>query len=199
LFKEFITTLQSYGPLGVLLLTFIDSAGIPVTVALDGFLIYLCVVSPENALWATICAVVGSAAGNVVLYWIARKGGEKYLAKQDEGRGVSKFSHWFHRYGLLTVFVPALVPIPMPMKAFVILSGVFSISLGPFLATVLVARVLRYGTEAWLGVAMGNNAALFIKEHVWHLAGFAVGLFAVLYLIARVIDRKHALAREVSS
>jgi membrane protein YqaA with SNARE-associated domain len=196
LFKEFIAALQSYGPAGVLFLTFIDSAGVPVTVGLDAFLIYLCVTRPESAVWVALSAVIGSAAGNIVLYWIARKGGEKYLARQDRGGGVSRFSHWFHRYGLLTVFVPALVPIPMPMKAFVILSGVFGIGLMPFMATILLARVLRYGGEAWLGVAMGANAAGYIKQNVWYLTGFAVALFAVLYLIARLIDRKHSLARE---
>lgn len=196
MFKEIIVTLQNYGPLGVLLLTFVDSAGIPVTVGLDAFLIYLCVVKPQSAVWVAVAAVIGSVAGNVVLYWIARKGGERYLAKQDHGGSVSRFTNWFHRYGLLTVFVPALVPIPMPMKAFVILSGVFSMSLGPFMATILLARALRYGAEAWLGVAMGANAASFIRHNVWYLTGFALALFAVLYVIARMVDRRHSLSSE---
>lgn len=175
-------------------MTFIDSAGVPVTVGLDAYLIFLCVRQPAMAPLVTLCAVVGSAAGNIVLYGLARRGGRRFLEKQDKGGKVRKVEHWFHRYGLLTVFVPALVPIPMPMKAFVILEGVFGGRPAAFLATIFAARILRYGGEAWLGVQMGEGAADYLKQHIPHLAGFAVLLFAVLYGAARFVDRRRSAA-----
>ena len=92
-----------------------------------------------------------------------------------------RFRSWFLRYGLLTVFIPALIPIPMPMKLFVITAGVLGTPLMEFLGVVLLARIIRYFGEAWLGVTLGHQSTTFLKTHVWHLTGSAVALFAVLY------------------
>lgn len=191
---QLVAFLEGLGLWGILALTFIDSAGVPVTVGLDAFLIFLCVRQPGLAPLVTLCAVVGSAAGNIVLYSLARRGGRRFLEKQDEGGKVRKMEHWFHRYGLLTVFVPALVPIPMPMKAFVILEGVFGGRPLAFLATIFAARILRYGGEAWLGVQMGDGAAQYIKQHALHLTGFAVLLFGLLYGAARLVAGRRSAA-----
>lgn len=154
-------------------------------VGLDALVILLAVKSPETAVLNVVLAVLGSAAGNLVLYYAALKGGEKYRhGRQPEGR-TRRFSAWFHRYGLLTVFVPAATPIPMPLKAFVILSGIFKIRPLAFISSILLARTLRYGGEAYLAVHLGDGAIEFLSSHRWHLLGFAVLLFAVLYLVAR--------------
>jgi membrane protein YqaA with SNARE-associated domain len=190
LFRQFLAYLESLGVWGVLALTFIDSAGIPVTVGLDAYLIFLCVRQPESALLVTVAAVLGSAAGNIVLYALARRGGQRFLEKRDQGGRIRKVEHWFHRYGMLTVFVPALVPIPMPLKAFVILTGVFGVRPAVFLATIFLARILRYGGEAWLGVQMGAGAADYLRQHAGYLAGFAAALFAGLYAVAWLVERR---------
>ena len=96
-----------------------------------------------------------------------------------EGRA-AKFQNWFRRYGIVTVFVPALVPIPLPLKLFVISAGVLGTSLTEFVVVVLVARVLRYFGEAWLGIRLGQESSKFITSHgVDFLAG-AVLLALVL-------------------
>jgi membrane protein DedA with SNARE-associated domain len=93
-----------------------------------------------------------------------------------------RFRAWFLRYGLLTVFIPALIPIPMPMKLFVVTAGVLGTPLFEFLGVVIVARVFRYFGEVWLGIALGHESAGFLKTHAWQLTGAAVALFAVLYV-----------------
>ena len=69
--------------------------------------------------------------------------------------GVRRFRAWFERYGLVTVFVPALLPIPMPLKLFVVSAGALQTGIRPFLLVVVLARVLRFFSEAWLGVKLG--------------------------------------------
>ena len=178
-------SLVALGTWGVLAVAFVDSAGIPLSVGLDALIIVLAWKSPATAVWNVLLAVTGSAAGTMVLFYLARKGGERYLKREvPEGRR-KRFRQWFHRYGLLTVFIPTLVPIPMPMKAFVILSGALGIRPLSFLACVVTARVMRYGGEAWLGVQLGADSAKFLSEHRWHLVIFTVVLFAILYLLAR--------------
>ena len=84
-----------------------------------------------------------------------------------EGKG-AKFRGWFKRYGLITVFIPALMPIPMPLKLFVISAGVTGTSMTQFVSVILAARILRYFGAAWLGVTLGRESATFLKIHAWH-------------------------------
>jgi len=181
--------LVALGPWGILLVSFIDSAGIPLTVGMDVLVILLSVKQPGLTVWWVTLAVLGSSAGNLLLFHLSRKGGEKLLkVEAPEGRR-RQFRLWFDRYGLVTVFIPALVPIPMPMKFFVVCCGMLGTRRLSFLATVLLARVLRYGGEAYLGMQMGEHSTRYLSQHSWQLAAFAALLFVGLYLLIRVCDR----------
>lgn len=177
--------LVAWGPLGILLISILDSAGVPVAAVFDALLIFIAVQRPSVAWWCAALAVIGSTVGNAILFQLARRGGRQFLAKSaPEGRAM-RFRAWFQRYGLLTVFIPALIPIPMPMKLFVVTAGVFGTPLGEFLGVVVLARIIRYFGEVWLGVALGHQSTGYLKAHVWQFVGYAVALFAVLYVITR--------------
>jgi membrane protein DedA with SNARE-associated domain len=105
-----------------------------------------------------------------------------------EGKA-AKFREWFRRYGMVTVFIPALIPIPMPLKVFVISAGVVGTSLVEFLSVVIVARSLRYFGAAWLGVTLGRESTGFLKTHAWHFVAGAVALFLALYAFIVIRDR----------
>ncbi len=173
--------LVALGPVGFLLLSVLDSAGVPVAGLFDFLLILYAAQRPPAAWWCAALVVIGSSIGNVILFQIARRGGRQFLAKSaPEGR-IVRFRAWFQRYGLLTVFIPALIPIPMPMKLFVIIAGVFGTPILEFLGVVVLARIIRYFGEVWLGVTLGHESAGYLKAHVWQFTGSAVLLFAVLY------------------
>ena len=175
--------LVAWGPLGILLLSILDSSGVPVAGAFDAFLILIAVQKPSIAWLCAGIAVVGSCIGTLLLFYASRKGGQQFLAKSaSEGRAM-RFRAWFMRFGLLTVFVPALIPIPLPMKLFVITAGVCGTPLAEFLTVVISARTLRYFGEVWLGVTLGHESVGFLKAHVWHFVGYAIALFAVLYCL----------------
>jgi membrane protein YqaA with SNARE-associated domain len=181
--------LIALGPWAILLASFIDSAGVPLTVGVDALIIVLSAKKPEMAPVLVGLAVLGSAAGNVTLFHIARKGGQRLLKTEaPEGRR-HRFRGWFNRYGLVTVFIPALVPIPMPMKFFVVCSGALGIRAFYFLFIVVLARLLRYSAEAYLGVQMGEHSTRFLSDHRWELVLFAVGLGIALYLLVRLSER----------
>lgn len=193
-FTEFLVAL---GPWGILLVSFIDSAGIPLTIGLDFLVILLSAKQPALAPAWVALAVLGSSAGNMVLFHAARKGGERLLKAEAPGSRRSRFRNWFNRYGLVTVFIPALVPIPMPMKFFVICSGALGIPQVNFLLVVLLARVLRYGGESYLGVQMGEHSTSYLSSHARELALIAVALFIGLYLLIRLSDRWRKPAAQV--
>lgn len=181
--------LVDLGPWAILLVAFIDSAGIPLTVGLDVLVVLFSAKQPTLAPLWVVLAVFGSSAGNLTLFYLARKGGERYLKAEAPEGYRKRFRQWFNRYGLVTVFIPALIPIPMPMKFFVICSGVLGIRMFYFLFTVVIARILRYSGEAALGVQMGVHSTRFILDHRWEfvVAGTMLGIF--LYLLVRLSER----------
>ncbi len=122
------------------------------------------------------------------LYYAARKGGVRYLDKHTQtGKGL-KFRLWFLRYGLVSVFVPALLPIPpLPTKVFVICAGALGVRAVPFLLVVLAARIPRYAGLAYLGSQLGEHAgAAWLRAHAWQLTAAALVLVAGLFLLIRL-------------
>jgi membrane protein YqaA with SNARE-associated domain len=188
LLRHLTDALIAWGPAGILLLSILDSSGVPVAGVFDALLILIAVEQPSAAWLCAGMAVAGSTVGNVILFWMARKGGQGFMNRAaPEGRA-AKFRHWFRRYGMVTVLVPALVPIPMPLKLFVISAGVTGTALGEFVAVVLIARVLRYFGEAWLGITLGRESTRFLTTHAWDFVAGAVALFLVLYGFIRWRD-----------
>ncbi len=187
---ENITNLLiAYGPWGILLLAFVDSAGVPVAVGMDALVIFLSAKNPSAAVLYAFLGVFGSAAGNLVLFWLARHGGRRFLNQEEPPGRTRRFRAWFLRYGLLTVFIPALVPIPLPMKVFVISAGALQVRMGGFIAVILLGRTLRYGGEAWLGAQVGEHSTQYLTSHLTELVLFAVALFVIIYAIMRISDR----------
>ena len=189
--KKLIATLIAWGPTGLFVAAFLDGAGVPVPGGVDVLLVFLATRLPDRVIWLASLAVLGSLAGNLILFLIARRGGEMFLEKRSHSRGARRFRSWFDRYGLLTVFVSALVPLPvMPMKIFVISAGALGSPLGPFITVFVGARIARYFGLAYLGRAMGNDAVQYLKDHVFHLAAFAAGLFLFLMALVKWVDRR---------
>src|SRR5580700_11039354 len=116
--------LVSWGPLGLFVLALVESAGIPNPGGTDALLLVLTIANPASFLLCAALAVAGSLLGSIVFYEITSRGGEKLLSRYtSSGRG-AKFRGWFLRYGLVTVFIAALLPIPvMPFKVFAACAG----------------------------------------------------------------------------
>jgi membrane protein YqaA with SNARE-associated domain len=183
--------LVALGPWGILAVAIID-AGVPIPNGLDFLVILLSVKEPAWAPLWTALAVLGSSTGNFVLFYLSRKGGERLLKAEAPAGYRQRFRVWFNRYGLVTVFIPALIPIPMPLKFFVVSSGMLGIRWVYFLGTLLLARSLRYGAESYLGVQMGEHSTQYLAAHTRQLGAFAALLFIALYLLIRLSDRRAA-------
>jgi membrane protein YqaA with SNARE-associated domain len=183
--------LISWGPWGLLLLSSIESMGIPNPGGTDVALILLTLARPQDAWWCAAMAVIGSLAGTLVFFEVMRKGGERYLAERTlSGRGAT-FRVWFHRYGLITVFIPALLPIPLlPFKAFAACAAALGCSRSRFFAVLFIGRVPRYFALAYLGAHLGKDSWPWVQGHVWSMLAFAALIFAALYALIYWSDRK---------
>jgi len=187
--KQFVATLVAWGPLGVLVLAILDSTGVPLVGGVDALVVVIAVENHAAAWLAAAMATLGSLGGSLILFYLARKGGEAYLSKYTaQGRG-AKFRRWFERYGLTTVFVPAAVPIPMPMKVFVLSAGAMGVRTSWFIAVLLTARIPRYFMLAWLGTRLGPQTLPFLRANLGWLFAIAAALFVLLYTGIRFADR----------
>ena len=191
------TALIAYGPWGVLLLSVIDSAGIPIPSGVDALVVTVAassVKAPQLAYFTALLAVLGSAAGNVALFMAARHG-RRLFSKSDPPPGKrQRFQQWFQRYGLLSVFVPAVTPVvPFPLKVFVAAAGALHTPFSRFLTVILLARIIRYFGEAWLGIQLGEDAKGFLIRNGWTIAGVALAATLALVFVVRLNDRRQAL------
>ena len=133
-------------------------------------------------------AVVGSLAGSMFLFYLGRRGGQAYLDKKTEKGWPKRFRQWFHHYGGLAVFIPVLVPAPLPLKVFVLSAGALGMRPYRFALIVFVGRALHYFALAYLGVQMGTLPWHFVKTHEWQLAAISLGIFVLLYAAVRSKD-----------
>lgn len=190
--------LISWGPIGLLVLAALESAGPPTPAATDFVLIFLTAARPSDWLLCAMLTILGSLFGSVIFFEIVRRGGEKFLKRYTaSGRG-ARVRLWFHRYGLITVFISALLPAPfLPFKVFVTCAAAMGVSRVRFMTVLTVARIPRYMGLAFLGAQLGEKSWPWVKGHAWHMLGVAVFLFASLYLLIRWVDRARPLAEEL--
>jgi membrane protein YqaA with SNARE-associated domain len=154
----------------------------------DAMIVLIAVTNRSQAYWAALAAIAGSLIGSLVLFLIARKGGEEYHRRHTSSVRGAKLRAWFHEYGLLTVFVPAFVPIiPLPLKVFIISAGALEESPVTFSLVLLAARIPRYMFLAWMGSRLGTDTIPYLRHHLWELILFATALFAALYFGVRAV------------
>jgi membrane protein YqaA with SNARE-associated domain len=110
----------------------------------------------------TACAVSGSIVGGYTTWHVGRKGGDAALHRYVPARVLQRIIGWTKNNSILAVFLPALLPPPIPLTPFLLASGALGVSRGRFLPVYSAARTLRYSLVAWLGVAYGRHAI-----HLW--------------------------------
>ncbi len=184
--------LLSWGPWGAFVLAILDSAGIPVPEGVDVLLVTMAAMHATTGYFAAALAVTGSVIGSVILYYIGRKGGEEFLDKRTQTGWPRRFRRWFHHYGAITIFFPVLIPVPLPVKIFVLSAGALGMNRAHFVLIVLAARIIRYFGLAYLGASMGKYPLQYLKTHIPHLIAITVALFLASYLLIKWKDRVRA-------
>ena len=176
------------GAPGLFLISFLDSSVLTFPVINDLLLIELSIEHPARMPLYALMAATGSVLGCVLLYFIARKGGEAFFHRKA-GHRAAAIRHWVEQNGFVGMLTAALLPPPIPFKIFVFAAGVFEIPLWSFTSAVALARAIRYFGIGYLAIRYGNNALPYLRGHKLQ-ATVVVVLFVLLsYLISRVILR----------
>lgn len=179
------------GAPGLLLISFLDSSVLTFPVINDLLLIELSMQHPARMALYALMAACGSVLGCVLLYFIARKGGEAFFHKKAGPRALA-IRHWVERNGFGGMLIAALLPPPTPFKVFVFAAGVFEVPLWSFTSAISLARLMRYFGVGYLAVKYGKDALPMLERHKL-TAAVALAAFALLsYLASRwILSHRH--------
>lgn len=156
-----ISTLNSLGYFGIVLLMAIESACIPlpseVIMPFSGFL----VAQGRFTLWgAAMAGAVGCVVGSTVAYVVGAIGGRPLALRY--GRFVLLSSHdidvadnWFRRFGEATVFFTRLMPL---VRTFISLpAGIARMPFGRFVIYSFAGSLIWSGFLAYVGMQLGSH------------------------------------------
>ena len=150
---------MSLGGPGLFIVAFLDSSFLSLPEVNDFFVVWMVTQHKERLVYYASLATLGSVVGCLVLYWLARKGGEAFLKKRFNSDSVERGMAQIRRYGLLALLVPSILPPPAPFKIFVLLAGVVGIRPVSFVLAIAIGRGFRYLAEGLLAVWYGDAAA----------------------------------------
>ena len=184
----------STGGLGLFLIAFLDSSVLTFPVINDLLLIDLSIHYPGRMPYYAGMATLGSVGGCLLLYYIARKGGEAMFRKHA-GPRAGRIQAWTKRNGLVSILVTALLPPPTPFKVFVLAAGALEMPIGTFVLGLTLARGFRFFAEGLLAVKYGNQGTQFLFTHKLEVAGIALAVVMGLYLASRLVFRQPAATR----
>jgi membrane protein DedA with SNARE-associated domain len=178
--------LERLGGLGLILLGLADNSVVPMPGSMDALTIVLS--AHQKSLWPyyAIMATIGGIVGAYVTYGLGYKSGEHALEKKVSRKKAEKIYKLFKRYGFWSLFVPALLPPPVPYSPFLLVAGALKYPKKYFLIAVGTARAIRYGLLAWLGSMYGEQIFGFFHNYyrllLWIVVAVsAIGAIAALY------------------
>jgi len=177
------------GAPGLFLISFLDSSVLTFPVINDLLLIELSIQHPARMPLYAFMAALGSVLGCVLLYFIARRGGEAFFHRKAGERG-RVIRRWVERNGFGGMLVAALLPPPTPFKFFVLAAGVFEVPLASFVSAISLARLIRYFGVGYLAVKYGNDALPFLSRHKLGVVVFLIAFVAASYGLSRWILRE---------
>lgn len=152
-----------------ILATFASPAGVVVLAALDSTLFFswpfgidavviLLAARLGSLAWIVpLLASAGSVAGAAVTFWMGRKIGDKGLSRYIAERRLERVRARIRNSGAIALGALDLIPPPFPFTPFVLAAGALEVDTRLFFVTLGVARLIRFGLEAFLAIRYGPS------------------------------------------
>jgi len=169
------------GVLGVFAVSLVDSYVIPLPLpgSTDLLLLFLAAHRGNPFLLAG-AAIAGSIIGGYLTWATGKKGGDAALHRYVSERRLKTISRWIEKHSILAVFIPAMLPPPVPLMPFILTAGALGVTRNRFLVVFSAARTLRYSLIAWLGVTYGRMVVGLWTRYV---AGWSTPVIWVLVIL----------------
>ena len=185
-------TLPALGGPGVFLASLLDSSFVPLPLVTDLIVMELSMRQPLRMPYYAAMAGLGSLAGSIWIYALARKAGEAYYSKK-QGHAPGRIRKWVEQYPFTSVLLPAVAPFPVPFKPFVIAQGVFRVPFTPFVVGTFLGRGALFFVEGFLAVRYGAVAKDVVLHQKWASLAILLALILIVLAIRRLpLDRPSA-------
>jgi LPXTG-motif cell wall-anchored protein len=178
--KRFVTWIKgtaiALGGPGLFIIGFLDSSFLSFPELNDLLVIGMVMEHPRRLVYYSLMATLGSVAGCLALYYVARKGGQGFVEKRFKAHHIEGGLKLTRKYGLLMIMVPALLPPPAPFKIFILIAGLAAVPVWQFVTAVFAARFIRYFGEGLLAMWYGDRAIAFLQDHAKEIGLVLAGL-----------------------
>lgn len=202
LLESIYTFAVAIGGPGLFLIAFLDSSFLSFPQANDLLIVLMVARDPGWMSYYAGLATLGSLAGCLALYEVARRGGQAFLKRRVKAGRVEWGIRLFERFGVLAILVPSLLPPPAPFKLFVLLAGVAQMPRWRFALSILVGRGARYFGIGLLTIWYGEQAMAFLQQHgrtTFRVVAVAALAGVVLYYAIRRWRGRGRASGEASS
>jgi membrane protein YqaA with SNARE-associated domain len=152
----------------------VDAAVIVLTVRHHGF-----------AWLYPILATIGSVLGTAVTFWMGRKVGEAGLERYVPERRLASAKAAVRKRGAVTLALFGIVPPPFPFTGFVLAAGALEVDPIRFLIALAGARLVRFGTGAFLAARYGTSVLRWMNSD---LVQYVIAALIILAIIGSVVS-----------
>ena len=157
--------LFSLGLFGLFLVSIVDSSFVPLPIpGLTDIMLVIFAAQHSNPWLLIAIATLGSAFGGLFSHKVGQSGGMSFIEKRTPKKIFEKVTSWMELHAILAVALPAILPPPMPLSAFVLAAGALNMSRKKFMITFTVSRLARHAFAVWLGVHYGKQVLILWRK-----------------------------------
>lgn len=165
---------------------------------LDAVLIYLAA-RDDRLFWVyPLLATAGSLAGAAITFWIGHRVGEVGVARLVHLRRLERFRGRLRDRSAAAMALPALLPPPFPLTAFILTCGALAVDRWWFFAAFGAGRLLRFGTEAALARVYGRDVLRVIESGAFQFVLIAVLTIALIGTLMSALLLWRSLSRRAA-
>lgn len=193
--------LVNLGAPGVFAVSLVDATIIPLAIPGSTDLLLLWLIGHGSSPWIMVpCALVGSLLGGWTTWRLGKKGGHAAIKHYVSPRLQKRVLGWSEHHPMLVVFLPAILPPPIPLWPFLLAAGAFGVTCKRFLAAFGAGRTLRYVLVGWLAFAYGRSVVQMWSKTLdkwgpailWTFIGLTVaGLAWSVWKLRRASRQEH--------
>jgi membrane protein YqaA with SNARE-associated domain len=181
---------------GLMAISFLDSAVMPLSGGPDAVVLLLAWQSPTLALVAAAVGALGSALGCLVLYAFGMRSGEKALARFSPRR-IEWVKGKMKRNGLWAIILAVVAPPPFPTKLVILAAGVFRFKKARLAGAVFAGRFFRYAAVAFLGAQAGFRTSEVIIDNLPVLTFMLIGGILLFYMVKSHYSPENSLGGQL--
>ena len=174
-----LTTFAS--PVGIFVLALLDSTMFfSLPFGIDAAVIIVSARAGALAWLVPLIATLGSIVGAAVTFWMGFKAGEAGLDRYLDRRQLDRARRRANESGAVVLALIDLIPPPFPFTPFVLVAGALRVRPWLFFGTLVGARLLRFGTEAFLARQFGTRILAWLESDTVQKVVFGCIVLGVL-------------------